>query len=85
MPDQHITAFVRRLDKRQRDYAKLKTLVSKTNKVDFLVKNMYDCGLFEAKFLEEWEALLDQTWDPTKALFTKEYGVVTRATNREAQ
>ena len=44
---------------------------------------MYDCGLFEVKFLEEQESLTDQTWGPTRAVFTKEYGIVTRATNRE--
>ena len=46
---------------------------------------MYDSGLFEAKFLEEWEASVDQSWPTTRDVFTKEYGVITRATNREAQ
>ena len=46
---------------------------------------MYDCGLFEANFIEEWEALTGQTWAPTISVFTKEYGIVTRATNHEAQ
>ena len=46
---------------------------------------MYDCGLFEAKLLEEWEALTNKKWAPTRAFFTKEYNVVTQATNQEAQ
>ena len=50
MPNQDITAFARQLDKRQQDCAKLKTSVSENDKVDFFVKNMYDCNLFEAKF-----------------------------------
>jgi hypothetical protein len=63
----------------------LKTTISESDKVDFFVKNMYDSGLYEAKFLEEWEASVDQSWKTTRDAFTKEYGVITRATNREAQ
>ena len=71
------------LDTRQKECAKLKTSISETDKVELFVKNMYDCGLFEVKFFEEWEALTDKTWAPTRALFTKEYGVVTQENNRE--
>ena len=84
-PDQHITAYARQLDKRQRDCIRLKTTISESDKVDFFVKNMYDSGLYEAKFLEEWEAAVDQSWLATRDSFAKEYGVITRATNREAQ
>ena len=82
-PDQNITTFALQLDTRQRDCAKLKTSISKTDKFDFFVKNKDDCGLFEVKFLEEREALTDQTWAPTRSVFTKENGVFTRATNHE--
>ena len=80
-PDQHITAFAHQLDTRQRDCAKLKSSISKTDKGEFFVKNRYDCGLFEAKFFEERETLTDQTWAPTRAIFTKKYSIVMRATN----
>ena len=84
-PDQHITAFARQLDKRQRDCLRINAPVSDSDKVNRFVSSMYDSTLFEAKFLEEWEASVDQSWTVTRDLFTKEYGVVTRATNREAQ
>ena len=84
-PDQHITAFARQLDKRQRDCLRIKAPVSDSDKVDHFVSSMYTSNLFEAKFLKEWEASLDQSWEVTRDSFTKEYGVVTRATNREAQ
>ena len=53
-PDQQITTYNRQLNKRQQDCIKLKTAVANTNKVNYFVKDMYDCGLFEAKLLEEW-------------------------------
>ena len=63
--------------------AKLKNSISETDKVEIFVKNMYDCGLFKVKFFEEWEALTNKTWAPTRDLFTKEYSVVTQETNHE--
>ena len=53
-PNHHITTYDRQLDKRQQDCIKLKTAVANTNKVNYFVKDMYDCGLFESKLLEEW-------------------------------
>ena len=46
---------------------------------------MYGSGLFEEIFLEEWEDSADQSWTTTRDIFTKEYDVIMRATNREAQ
>ena len=81
-PDQHITALAYQLDKRQRDCLRIKAPVSDSDKVDHFVSSMYTSNLFEAKFLEEWKASDDQSWEVTRDSFTKEYGVITRATNR---
>ena len=58
--NKHIIAYACQLDRIQQDCAKLRTTISDTYKVKYLVKNLYGCGLFKAKFLEEWEAATKQ-------------------------
>ena len=46
-----INTYTWKLDKHQMNWVKLKMTISDSDKVDYFVKNMYDCGLLEAKLL----------------------------------
>ena len=65
-PNKHINTYARHLDRCQRYCATLRSDVSDTDKFTHFVQQMYQSGLFEANFLEEWEASADQSWDATK-------------------
>ena len=68
-PNQHINTYARHLDRCQRYCVTLRSDVSDTDKFTHFVQQMYQSGLFEANFLEEWEASADQSWDATKSKF----------------
>ena len=51
-PDAHVTTFARQLDRLQVDCKDNGVTITNDDKVDHFVAQMYACGLFEAKFLE---------------------------------
>ena len=78
-PNQHINTYARHLEQLQQDCATLRADVSNTNKFTHFVQQMYQRGLFEADFLEEWEARVDQCWDTRKSKFGDQFDIVTCA------
>ena len=54
-PNYHITTFDRQLHRRQVECENHGVTVTKEEKVDHFVAQMYACDLFEAKFLDDWE------------------------------
>ena len=54
-PEAHVTTFARQLDRRQVECKDHGVTIANDDKVDHFAAQMYACGLFEAKFLDEWE------------------------------
>ena len=52
-PDAHITTFTRQLDRRRVEYEDHGITVTKAEKVDHFVAQMYACDLFKSKFLDD--------------------------------
>ena len=44
---------------------------------------MYACGLFEAKFLDDWEETADKSWGKTRPHFTCQFNKESRKLERE--
>ena len=53
-PNAHIVTFACQLDRRQVECKDHGVTVIKANKVDHFVAQVYACGLFKAKILDEW-------------------------------
>ena len=53
-PDAHVTTFARQLDRHQVECKEHGVTITNDDKVDHFVAQMYACGLFEAKFLDDW-------------------------------
>ena len=51
----HVTTFARQLDMHQVECKYHGVTVTNDDKVDHFVAQMYACGLFEARFLDNWE------------------------------
>ena len=72
-PNAHITTFARQLDWRQVKCKDHGVTVTKADKVDHSVAQMYACNLFKDNFLEDWEDSDDKLWGSTQPHFTKQY------------
>ena len=59
-PEVHVTTFVRQLDRRQVECKDHGVIITNNNKVDHFAAQTYICGLFEAKFLENWEETVNK-------------------------
>ena len=51
--------------------------------MDQFVYQMYACGLFEAKLLDNWEESTENLWGATPPQFTKQYPKERRKLERE--
>ena len=78
--DAHVTTFARKLDRRQ---VKCGATVAEDNKVDHFMSQMYACGLFEAKLLDNWEEITNKSWWAKLSQFTKQYAKEQRKLERE--
>ena len=47
--------------------------VTKANKVDHFMSQIYACNLFEANVLDNWEESDNRSWGATQPHFTKQY------------
>ena len=47
--------------------------VTKADKVDHFLSQMYACNLFEAKTVDHWEESDYKSWGATQPHFTKQY------------
>ena len=72
-PDSHITTFACQLDRRQVEYKDHGVTVTKANKVDHFVAQVYACDLFKAKILDEYYERNDKSWGGTHPHFMKQY------------
>ena len=72
-PDTYITTFARQLDRHQFKCKDHGVTITKADKVDHSVAQMYACNLFKANFLEDWEESDDKLWGATQPHFTKQY------------
>ena len=73
--------FARELDKRQRKAKKKNVTIDDNDKVVHLFGCAQDLGLFEAKWVEEWEVSLDRTWSVVRDLWVAKWKMVTRASD----
>ena len=68
-PQAHVTTFARQLGWRQVECKDHGVMVTDDDNVDHFVDQMYACGLFKAKFLDNWEETVDNLWRATQPLF----------------
>ena len=59
-PDAHVTTFARKLDRRQIKFEDHGVAVTEYDKLEYFVSQMYACGLFEEKFLDNWTDSTDK-------------------------
>ena len=53
-PNSHITTFARQLDRRQIECSNDGVTITDNDKVVYFIQEMYVCGLFKARFLDDW-------------------------------
>ena len=58
-------------------------MVADDDKVDHLVAQMYACGTFEAKFLDDWEETSDKSWGETQPHFMRQVNKERQKLERE--
>ena len=69
----HVTTFARQLNRRQIECHDHGVVITDDEKVVHFVQEMYACGLFEARFLENWEESTDKSWTVTLPLFANQF------------
>ena len=69
-PEAHVTSFARRLDRCQVECEYHGVTVTNEDKLDHFLDQMYTCGLFKAKFLDDWEEKYDKSWGAIHPHFT---------------
>ena len=69
--DAHISTFARQPERRQVECKYHGVMVTNDDKVEYFVSQMYVCGLFEKKFLDDWEESSNNLWGATQPHFTK--------------
>ena len=72
-PNAHVTTFARQLNRRQIECDDHGVIITDDEKVVHFVQEMYACGLFEARFLNNWEENSDKSWTVTLPLFTNQF------------
>ena len=60
-PAAHVTTFARQLEKPQVNCKYHGVTITAYDKVDQFVAQMYVCGLFEARLLDDWEETADKS------------------------
>ena len=69
----HVTKFARQLYRRKVECEDHGVTITNNDKVDHFAAQMYSCGLFEAKFLYDWEETADKLWVTTNPHFTQHF------------
>ena len=72
-PYAHVTTFACQLDRRQVECKYRGVTITNNDKVDHFVAQMYACGLFEAKFLDDWEDTANKSLGGTHPHFTWQF------------
>ena len=81
-PNAHVTTFARQLDRRQIECHDHGVSITNAEKVVHFIEQMYTCGLFEARFLDDWEESLDKSWAFTLPLFVNQFNKERRTLER---
>ena len=84
-PNQHLSTYARDLTRRQNNAKKYDVKITDNYKVTQLVACIYEADILEDSVMEKWEETVNINWANTVKHFVKEYGVVTRASERAAQ
>ena len=69
-PNSHITTFARQIDRRQIECSNHGFTITDDDKFVHFIQKMYVCGLFEARFLDDWGKKTTKTWKVTLPLLT---------------
>ena len=81
-PNAHVTTFARQLDRRQTECLDHGVTITDAEKVVHFIEQMYTCGLFEARFLDDWEESTDKSWATTLPLFVAQFNKERRTLER---
>ena len=71
------------MDRRQVECEGNGFIVTNDDKVDHFVAQMYTCGLFEAKFMDNWEEKSDKLWGATYTHLKRQFNKESRKLKRE--
>ena len=82
-PDAHATTFARQIYCRQIECTNHGVAVLDSNKSFHFIKQMYACGLVEAKFLDDWEESANKYWRTTLPLFAAQFNKERRTLKRQ--
>ena len=66
----HVKTFARQLERRQVECKDHGVTVTYNDKVYHFMAQMYACGLFKDKLLDDWEETADKSWGATHTHFT---------------
>ena len=70
-PNAYVTTFACKLDRRQVECEDHGVTVTKADKTDHFVSQMYACELFEANVLDDWKESNDKSWGATQPHLAK--------------
>ena len=72
-PDAHASTYTAQLDERQLEYVDFDVLISNATKTILFVGQMDKSGLFEPKFINDYDNTPDKRWTTVVDLFAKQY------------
>ena len=72
-PNSHITTFARQLNRCQIECSDHGVTITDDNKVVYFIQEMYVCGLFKDRFLDDWEENTNKSWKVALPLFTAQF------------
>ena len=83
-PDAHASTYAAQLDERQLECVDFDVVISDAAKTMHFVGQMEKSGLFESKFIDDYDDKVDKSWATTTNSFVKQYDCRTRRVRREA-
>ena len=83
-PIPHASTYAAQLDKRQLECVDFDVEISDAAKTMHYVGQMEKSGLFEPKFIDDYDDEVDKSWATTTNRFVKQYDRKTRHVRREA-
>ena len=83
-PDAHASTYAAQLDERQLECVDFDVEISDAEKTMHYVGQMEKSGLFEPKFIDDYDDGVNKSWATTTNHFVKQYDRETRSVRREA-
>ena len=84
-PDAHASTYAAQLDDCQLECVDFKVVISDAAKTIFFVSQTEKSGLFESKFIDDYNDEADKLWTTTGTIFMKQYDREMRCMKREAE